>query len=183
MMTTKMQQFIGRKKRQEVGDYVKIRRRKYNILSLSIAVLISLIPSFYMWSEGTEIGNLVIMLLILTGVIYAAIRFVDRLVLWVACALELGAIGTLMWQVYVWLREGYWLGLSVEEALSWLGVKPSYLTVEGWVGVSKIVNATFMWVFDLALPMGCFLSGLIMAFIAGAMESLDIPKTEGEEEI
>ena len=168
-------------KRQSIGAYVARRRLRYNLFSLSAGGVIALFPAVYVWVEGEGVAFAALTFIILTGILYATIRFIDRLFAWVGSLLELSAVGSLGWQLYIWLREARWPGLSVGDAFSWIGIKPSYVSVEGWVGVSKIVNASFMWIFELSLPLGCFFLGFVFIFIGGLMEIFDIPKMEEEE--
>ena len=95
----------------------------------------------------------------------------------------MAAIGSLGWQVYIWLREAYWPGYSVGDVFVWAGIQPSFVSIEGWVGVSTIVNAVYTWIFELSLPLGCLFLGIILSYIGIMLYSLDIPKLEEEEEI
>jgi len=82
------------------------------------------------------------------------------------------------YKVYKWLREAEWPGLRVSDALAWIGITPSPISIEGWSGVSEIINAIIFWIFELSLPVGCLLMGFIFLVIALFVVNLDIPKTE-----
>lgn len=170
-------------RRQSVGKYVAHRRFRYNLFSFSAGAVLALVPTGYVWLEGQEVVFTAFTFLILTMILYLAIRFVDKLVHWVAGVFFLSAIGILGWEVYIWLREAQWPEFSVGDALAWIGITPSFVSIEGWVGVSKIVNAIYIWLLEHSLPAGCFYMSVIFGVVAILIEYFDVPRMEEEEEI
>ena len=170
-------------RRQSVGIYVTGRRFRFNVFSFSTGAVFALFPTGYIWLEGQEIISTTLTFVILTAIFYLAIRFIDKIVNWAAGVLLLSAIGFLGWEVYIWLREAQWPGFSVGGAFAWIGIKPSFVSIEGWVGISKIANAIYIWIFELSLPVGFLFLGFVCLFIGILIEILDIPKMEEEEEI
>ena len=168
-------------RRESVGIYVARRRFRYNLFSFSAGAVLALLPTGYVWLEGQDVGFTTLIFVILTVVLYLAIRFIDRLVSWVAGVFILSAIGVLGWEVYIWLREAQWPGLSVGDAFAWIGITPSFVSIEGWVGVSKIINAIYIWLFEHSLPAGCLYMSVIFGLIAVFTEYFDVPKMEEEE--
>ncbi len=168
-------------RRQSVGIYVARRRFRYNLFSFSAGAVLALLPTGYLWLEGQEVVSTTLTFVILTVILYLAIRFIDRLANLVAGVFFLSAIGVLGWEVYLWLREAQWPELSVGDALAWIGITPSFVSIEGWVGVSKIVNAIYIWLLEHSLPAGCLYMGFIFGFIAIFIANFDVPKMEEEE--
>ena len=168
-------------RRQSVGIYVARRRFKYNLFSFSAGAVLALLPTGYLWLEEQEVVYTALIFVMLTVILYLAIRFIDRLANLVAGVFILSAIGVLGWEVYLWLREAQWPGLSVGDALAWIGITPSFVSIEGWVGVSQIVNAIYIWLLEHSLPAGCLYMSLIFGFIAIIINNFDVPKMEEEE--
>ncbi len=165
-------------RRQSVGMYIDRRRFRYNVFSFSVGAVLALLPTGYVWIELQELVYTIPTFLIFTFILYLAVRFVTNFVAWAAGAFLWVAFGSLGWQVYTWLREAHWPGLSVGDAFIWIGLRPSFVAIEGWVGVSEIVNAAYKWIFDLSLPVGCLILAMIFGMILLSMENLDIPKAE-----
>jgi hypothetical protein len=68
----------------------------------------------------------------------------------------IGAIGIVVYQCGLWLRDGRWTAISIEDTL---GRAPPL----AWVGVSKIVE----WIWSCPLSVGVFGVGLIVMWIGG----------------
>ena len=168
---------------QSVGIYVTRRRFKYNLFSSIAGAMLALFPTGYIWLEGQDIVFTTFTFLIITAILYAAIRNIDKLVHWVAGVLMSSAIGFLGWEAYIWLPEARWPGFRVGDALEWSGITPSFVSIENWVGISKIINAIYIWIFELSLPAACVIIGSIFLCIAIIFEIFDVPKWEEEEEI
>ena len=168
-------------RRQSVGMYIDRRRFRYNIFSFSVGAILALLPTGYVWIELQEFVFAIFTFMIITVILFLAVRFITNFVAWVAGAFVWVALGSLGWQVYAWLREAHWPGLSVGDAFVWVGLRPSFVAIEGWVGVSEIVNAAYRWIFDLSLPVVCLILAMIFGIILLSMENLDIPKAKESE--
>lgn len=174
---------IWEARRQSVGVYVTRRRFKYNFFSSMAGAVLALFPTGYIWLDGQDVVSTILTFLIITAILYAAIRNIDRLVNWAAGVLMSSAIGFLGWESYIWLREARWPGFSVGDAFAWGGITPSFISIENWLGVSKTINAIYIWIFKLSLPAACIFIGSIFLSIAIIFEFFDVPKWEEEEDI
>lgn len=76
----------------------------------------------------------------------------------------LSALGILGYQIYFYLRFGYWLSFSVVTALGWLGTEWA-LNPKQWLGLHEI----FDWV---PLSVACFAFGLISSWAAFSYDEL-----------
>ena len=61
----------------------------------------------------------------------------------------LGAFGILGYQIYFYLRSGYWLSISIITALGWLESEWA-LNPTQWLGLHKILNSVPLSVASLA---------------------------------
>ena len=170
-------------RRRSVRSYVARRRFRYNVLSFSVGAALALLPTGYVWLEGQDPFSTTLTFAVITAVLYMVIRFIDRLLAWIAGWMLLAAIVILGWEGYIWLRKAEWLGLSVADGFAWIGITPSFVTIEGWVGISRIVNDIFVWFLDSPLPAGCIYLGMLFFIIAEIIENFDVPKLKEEEDI
>lgn len=76
----------------------------------------------------------------------------------------LGALGILGYQIYFYLRSGYWLSLSIITVLGWLGSEWA-LDPKEWLGLYKILE----WI---PLAAACFLLGLFFSWAAFSYDEL-----------
>ena len=165
-------------RRQSVDLYVSRRRFRYNRFSFFTGSVLALLPTGYVWIQEQEAVSAIFTFIVLSILFYLAVRFFNDLVVWAAGALILSAFGSLGWQLYAWLQETQWPRLSVSDAFVWTGLRPSFVANEGWDGVSEILNAAYRWIFDLSLPLGCLILGMIFAAIFLYIEeNLDLPKS------
>ena len=49
------------------------------------------------------------------------------------------ALGIVLWQIYIFLKSGQWLSLSVISALNWCQVEWAIVPTE-WFGLYKVLN-------------------------------------------
>ena len=95
---------------------------------------------------------------------------------------QLACIGVLLWEAFIWLREGHWLGLSVTDAFYWSGIYriPASISIDGWVGVSRIINWPLNWFIERSLPTGCLFLSIAFGIVAIFTGRFDVP-AETEE--
>ena len=90
-------------RRQSVGIYIDRRRFRYNIFSFSVGAVLALLPTGYVWIELQEFVYAIPTFMIITVILYLAIRFITNFVAWASGAFLWVAFGSLGWQVYAWL--------------------------------------------------------------------------------
>jgi len=61
--------------------------------------------------------------------------------------------GIFAWQIYVWLKLGYWTSIPLSEGLQYVGFDLSSVYYPSdWVGVMKIIQWLLKWPLSFCLP-------------------------------
>ena len=74
----------------------------------------------------------------------------------------LAMVSSLGYQIYLYLKHGVWLGLSVVEALHWIGAIGDnwYENPQDWIGVHKVLSFLNAGFSTFAL---CWFAALVIA--------------------
>jgi hypothetical protein len=96
------------------------------------------------------------------------LEFVAEVLTWLWGGIALVAVGcffgsilSLIYEIFFWLRYGFWLGFEFGRLLYWAGAN---LPIVNWVGVQKVL----VWVSEWPLWAGLIVSGILVGLIGAA---------------
>lgn len=77
------------------------------------------------------------------------------------------------WQVYIWLKLGYWISMPLVKAFEYFGIDltPIYYPTD-WHGVAKVARWFLSWPLSISLPIIAF----ILTWIVKAIVQFDSSK-------
>jgi hypothetical protein len=78
--------------------------------------------------------------------------------------------GIISWQALQWLRNGYWISITVQDAFDWLGVSAP---VFQWVGVERIVQFLLASPSSIAIIVVFLVVAGFVFFLAADQERYD----------
>lgn len=79
----------------------------------------------------------------------------------------------IFWQVYKWLKLGYWISMPLVKAFDYFGIDltPLYYPTD-WHGVAKVTRWFLSWPLSISLPIIAF----ILTWIVKAIVQFDSSK-------
>ena len=88
----------------------------------------------------------------------------------------LGSLALLGYQVYIWLKHGVWLGITVRDILIASGMldvsNTGAVQIQGWAGISKICSWVVTELLNMSAILGSFFLGLIILGVAELLVDL-----------
>ena len=101
----------------------------------------------------------------------------DKIVQWVQAILVglsifLGLI-IFCWQVYIWLKLGYWIGMPLVKAFEYFGIDltPIYYPAD-WHGVAKVARWFLSWPLSISIPIiTCILTSIVWIIVEVEFDS------------
>lgn len=161
-------------KRREAEETFRRMTRRYWATVCALSLVVVLIVAYPLgvyekpWWSTEKIPALFVFFVVLYGLTVLCLGNLQGIAWWCVTALIVGAIGVVVWQSYLWLRLGVWPGFTVADGVSM--VIDSYsvpsVSVEGWLGVSDLVNGAIEWYLERSLGGGLFYLSLPLMLVA-----------------
>ena len=152
-------------KRREAEEVFRRMTRRYWVTVCALSLVVVLIVAYPLGVY--EDPWWVVLLVILYGLTVLCLGNLQDIAWWCVTASILGAIGVVVWQSYLWLRLGVWPGFTVADGVSM--VIDSYsvpsVSIEGWLGVSDLVNGAIEWYLERSLGGGLFYLSLPLMLV------------------
>ena len=152
-------------KRREAEEVFRRMTRRYWVTVCALSLVVVLIVAYPLGVY--EDPWWVVLLVIFYGLTVLCLGNLQGISWWCVSALILGAIGVVVWQSYLWLRLGVWPGFTVADGVSM--VIDSYsvpsVSIEGWLGVSDLVNGAIEWYLERSLGGGLFYLSLPLMLV------------------
>jgi hypothetical protein len=79
---------------------------------------LALIPSGFVWIQEQSLLSTLVAFVIVTVITYSIVRFIHKVISWVAGIAILAMLAILGWEAFIWLRDGNWPGFCVIDAAS-----------------------------------------------------------------